>query len=377
MSIGYTDSKHYEDIAYAIRSKTGKTDQLSPAEMATEIASIETGGTGENYLADYVSGQLTELNDTNCGNPKAINATFSNNSRIQSIDLKHLETVQAEAFTNMQGLKSVNLPALKSIGNSALFNKSAITSLTLPSFEKAGYNGILLDSCNKLEYLSLPSLTVYEGSIVSYGPLLKDMQGLKKLYLENLERVGSGTDSITSPTLYASIVSGGYLVALNTACFPKLKYQTGGKLGVCEMFKTACYPQLKKQIPAKNYANYPVVEYYNSSTAKDCVIYVPKLESFSAYFTNNARNMSLTLVIGDSTSTSPCVLSGGVYLSGSNTPTSLEIFVPDHLFEEYKTATNWALHADSIKPQSEMTSELWQRINDAMTPPIPPEEATA
>jgi hypothetical protein len=46
MSIITTDSKHYNDIARAIREKTGSTDTYKPEEMAGAIRGIEGGGGG-------------------------------------------------------------------------------------------------------------------------------------------------------------------------------------------------------------------------------------------------------------------------------------------------------------------------------------------
>jgi hypothetical protein len=38
----------FQDIANAIRSKTGKADSIYPSDMASEIESIEGGGKAQN-----------------------------------------------------------------------------------------------------------------------------------------------------------------------------------------------------------------------------------------------------------------------------------------------------------------------------------------
>lgn len=43
---GITDSRHYEDIAAAIRSKNGKTTKYKSYEMAAAILAIQGTGTG-------------------------------------------------------------------------------------------------------------------------------------------------------------------------------------------------------------------------------------------------------------------------------------------------------------------------------------------
>jgi hypothetical protein len=57
MAIMIIDDKHLEDIAEAIREKTGGTDTYKPREMADAIASITTGtgggGMSEDVVASY------------------------------------------------------------------------------------------------------------------------------------------------------------------------------------------------------------------------------------------------------------------------------------------------------------------------------------
>ena len=46
MAIGYLDDSYLEDIADAIRAKTGDSSSMSVADMPDEIASISGGGGG-------------------------------------------------------------------------------------------------------------------------------------------------------------------------------------------------------------------------------------------------------------------------------------------------------------------------------------------
>ena len=61
-----------EDIADAIRSKTGSSALINPEDMPTEIASIETGGGGGGSLPSIISkidgGSFTPSSDTVTGN---------------------------------------------------------------------------------------------------------------------------------------------------------------------------------------------------------------------------------------------------------------------------------------------------------------------
>ena len=61
-----TDSKHYTDIANAIREKTGSTEQMKPSEMPGQIGSIKSYGegykAGGNGVLLYATG-ITHLLD--------------------------------------------------------------------------------------------------------------------------------------------------------------------------------------------------------------------------------------------------------------------------------------------------------------------------
>lgn len=58
-----TDQANYTNIANAIRSKNGKTDKYTPAQMPDAIKAITTGSTGidESVLAGLIDGSLKSL----------------------------------------------------------------------------------------------------------------------------------------------------------------------------------------------------------------------------------------------------------------------------------------------------------------------------
>lgn len=104
------------NIADAIRGKTGKTDTLTLDQMAMEITSIETGGSGENLL-DYV-GNLqyafekakfesgTDLVISFGKKAGAINSNALSNTFLEATGFKSVkiscdfETVTAVSFQN-------------------------------------------------------------------------------------------------------------------------------------------------------------------------------------------------------------------------------------------------------------------------------------
>lgn len=91
--------------------------------------------------------------------------------------------------------------------------------------------------------------------------------------------------------------------------------------------------------------------------------------------TNSYKHDELAIVIGTENSTIPATLGKGVQSNTSYTPwNKLSIFVPDHLLDAYKTATNWSRYASDIHPQSEMPDEMWGDINEQLKHPEPPQD---
>lgn len=118
-------------IADAIRGKTGKTEEMTLDQMATEITSIETGGSGENLL-DYV-GNLqyafekakfesgTDLVISFGKKAGAINSNALSNTFLEATGFKSVkiscgfETVTAVSFQNCFRRNSGNDHQLKTI----------------------------------------------------------------------------------------------------------------------------------------------------------------------------------------------------------------------------------------------------------------------
>ena len=54
MGIVFIESDTLADLADAIRSKTGKTDKLSPSKMAAEIRELEIAQ-GDTVVSDFIA----------------------------------------------------------------------------------------------------------------------------------------------------------------------------------------------------------------------------------------------------------------------------------------------------------------------------------
>lgn len=123
------------DIADAIRAKKGTADKINPQNFASEIASIETGGSGSGDGSEVVDGLLAN-------------------------SLTHLKSnatsLRAYALRGMSKLTSVDLPNVTSIGDNGLYGVG-LTELYLPNCTKVG--GTAICYCNSLVKVDLPKCT--------------------------------------------------------------------------------------------------------------------------------------------------------------------------------------------------------------------------
>lgn len=123
----------------------------------------------ETIDADNVfnSEALEEIHFPNLKNINAKN-TFYKCNNLKTVTLPALETINGDTtFFSCKNLESINLPALKTInGNSTFFNSNVLTNLELISLETINGRGTF-HTCAKLENVSLPTLeTINGGNIV-------------------------------------------------------------------------------------------------------------------------------------------------------------------------------------------------------------------
>lgn len=140
----------FTSIANAIRSKTGKEDKLTPAQMATEIEGIATGG---NDTA-LIEGNATEV--VNHEATKVGSYGFYNFRELERVDLPNVTEVRESAFYS-SGIKELYFPKLlKVTGTYAFANCPSLESINLPMFNDTAGNDFR--ACPKLKYVLLPSM---------------------------------------------------------------------------------------------------------------------------------------------------------------------------------------------------------------------------
>lgn len=109
-------SETLQDIANALREKTGETGTFKVQDFATEIREIEAGGGDIDGLID---GSLTELTS----NATSIRdyANYQNKT-VQKASFPNATNIGMQAFGYNVYLKKVNAPNATSIGNNAFYN---------------------------------------------------------------------------------------------------------------------------------------------------------------------------------------------------------------------------------------------------------------
>ena len=160
-------------IGDAIREKTGKTNKLTPAEMATEIAGITTGG-GVDTLSDLMSDTLESV--TFNGETVLKNYFFSGKTALKNVTIPNTTKVGENVFEDCTGLEKIVLGKL--VGRNSLWSNPALfprncfagcTSLKDLSFKDDAYddnaNGYAIETQFCTNCRSLKNFPFYKGCI--------------------------------------------------------------------------------------------------------------------------------------------------------------------------------------------------------------------
>ncbi len=128
MAIVVTDSKHYADIAAAIRSKNGEQTKYKPAQMAAAIKNISGGG-GSNETETA----LIERTLTSYSNPD-------------------VTKIGAYAFYRYERLKSISVPKAEQIETYGL-NESGVEDADLSACKTLQYGAMRMTNCVRVDML--------------------------------------------------------------------------------------------------------------------------------------------------------------------------------------------------------------------------------
>ena len=145
MAIVVTDSKHYADIAAAIRSKNSEQAKYKPEQMAAAIKNISGGGGGGSNETETA---LIERTLTSYSNPD-------------------ITKIGAYAFYRYERLKSISVPRAEQIETYGL-NQAGIETADLSACKTLQYGAMQLTSCTKIDMMGGGSIA---GAAISDSKL--------------------------------------------------------------------------------------------------------------------------------------------------------------------------------------------------------------
>lgn len=316
-------------------------DQALPVNWACEMMKKEDGGL--KALTPELLRGVVEIPPYFC---------FSN-STIERVYLPDVKYVGGSAFNADAKLKTIVLPKASFKQRTVPDIDSSGKPTTNVNMEYTNASSAPITNLPSLIYLSMQSIDSYSCQSAF------ECTSLRYVDMPNLTKIGRYSFDKTD---------------IRSAVFPKLSGDVEACFRFCKNLRYAIFPEVTA-----------INEDMFSSCSSLEVVYLPKVERGSSRMKLCAMCPSLRdVVIGDDNSK----LVPQMYMSSyeSSKPfskadlTVLSIWVPDHMLDAYRTATNWSVYADNIKPQSEMPESLWEEINNAEMERAPQwliEEATA
>ena len=115
------------NIADAIRAKTGGSAQLTPTEMATEIAGISGG-----IPVEQIANKADMTGAINTGAAQYFSGYAFCNSAITAADCPNILQISNEAFNGCAQLARVSFPAATTWGGRAFTSCDLLTEIWLP-----------------------------------------------------------------------------------------------------------------------------------------------------------------------------------------------------------------------------------------------------
>lgn len=205
----FIEESNLTAIGEAIRSKTGKTDLLSPASMASEIESITTGGGSEGGIAIPAKGIYTDAWDANGYAASMKTVGFTNDlitkafyyfSGAKNIVIEINEGVTQLNDYTFNALDTTSatilLPStLTTLGTREFLSiKSAIEELVIPA-------GVTVIPSNTFQGSTKIKSIILEGKISTINTYaFSTCTGLEKLIMPNIDNFVtlSNTNALSS-----------------------------------------------------------------------------------------------------------------------------------------------------------------------------------
>lgn len=327
-----TLSNFLTDVAEAIRAKKGTTETIAASDFDTEIESIESGGDSE-----LETSFMSMIDDS-----RGSNITV----------LPHgLTTIGPHAFYSRTNLVSLSLPdSLIKIGNSAFHGCTNLSLEELPD-SVTTLDSYAFNNCTNLALKKLPknltAICTYTFGSCSSLALSElpntieriDTDGLYKCSNITLSKLPDaltsmgaqalqGCSSITVSSLPAGITSVSNNCFAECTSLTKMTLHSGVRSTGTYSFGSSGLQQLicegDTSIGTKSFtacASFERLVFKNLTR-------IPSLSNVNAF-------------------------EGTLIASGTG-----YIYVPDDRVESFKTAPNWSVYANQIKPLSELPEEV-------------------
>lgn len=344
MAVKFTDTRYYQEIADAIRAKTGSTLKMTPPEMATEIGNIPSGG--DDQLTKYLKGEAISLNDatvTEIPRYGLASGGDYNGAKIQKLVIPGCKTVGYSGMYNTQFLSGaeVDLSGLETIEDYGMACSQA-------------WLGNNPDGLG-IEQLNLPSLT----EIKQYGFCYSAGKGgttgtrsLRKINAPALTKIGSyAFQFINSASYIATLeeINCPAVASIGQRAFQNQKalksFSTDGALYGLSQYAFASCTSLTEFL-AKNAGDGPFYDSCLGGCTALELVDVGKTYNFQRQvFVNDAALKYL--VMRNRQRRMECTYGQTTVFEGSGiTATTGWILVPSNMLNSYKTASGWSTYAD-------------------------------
>ena len=302
-------SETLQDIANALREKTGETGTFKVQDFATEIREIQAGG---GDIDGLIEGTLTEITSNAT---KLRRYAFAECRALTTASFPNVTSMNGEAFYYCTALTTASLPNVRSIGSKAFYYCTALTTASLPNATSIGMEAFYY--CSKLTTASFPNAT-------SIGTkAFKECNKLVTADFPNATSIGAEAFH--------------HCTALTVVAFPKATSMGyNSSFYYCTALTTASFPNMTS---------------IGTSSFQECY-------SLTKLIIGTKQSSVCTLA-------STSVFTNCYHILGTvnatynpNGDKDGYIYVPNSLVANYRTATNWVTYATQIMPWVATREEL-------------------
>lgn len=319
------DVREYESAQVVVNNLEAENIKEGVTILGVEGAFTDTMASHLNgTLTDYSSSVVTSVGQY----------AFYYNKGIVNLDLPNCESVGRTALSYCDNLQNVNLPNCESIGDSAFSYSKKLETINISNVKTLGAS--TFNNCIALKSIDLPYIETISNQFYSCNELTE-------INLPNLVTITGGAFN--------------YCKKLNSLILPKLETinYTSSIISTCNKLKKFYAPQLTA-IP-KNTLCDAGLETANISMCESIGEYAFNRDGYLKAVIIRQKNSICTLANSNAFQMCYHILGTTNTTYNPNGDKDGYIYVPDELVEDYKTATNWSVYADQIRPVSEYVEE--------------------